>query len=73
MSKQYIKIRKNINTKVLVDLLTNHMLDPDAYPLKQTQLTAANMLLKRTLPELRAVEHMGKVDSDINVTVKVEG
>ena len=72
MASKHATLRKNINGKLLIGMLNNHMLDPDQYPLKQTQVNVANMLLKRILPELRAVEHQGKIDNQINVTLKVE-
>ena len=72
MASVHAKLRKNINGKTLITMLNNHMLDPELYPLKQTQVNVANMLLKRCLPELRSIEHQGRLDSKIDITLTVE-
>jgi len=72
MASKHSTLRKNINGKSLLTLLNNHMVDPETYPLKQTQVNVANMLLKRCLPELRSVEHTGKVDHKIEVAITRE-
>ena len=72
MASAHTKLRKNINGKSLMTILENHMLDPELYPLKQTQVNVANMLLKRILPELRSIEHKGKIDHKIDVSITRE-
>jgi len=72
MASAHSKLRKNINGKTLITMLQNHMVNPEAYPLKQTQVNVANMLLKRCLPELRSIEHQGKIDNRIEVVLSVE-
>ena len=64
--------RKKIKRARILETLTNHMVDPELYPLKASQLKVAEMLLKRSLPELRSVEHKGKVDSKIEVSITRE-
>jgi len=64
--------RKKIKRAKVLETLTNHMVDPDTYPLKASQIKVAEMLLKRSLPELRSIEHQGKIDNRIEVVLSVE-
>ena len=53
------KVRERIRTTQLVRRLTKHVLGKiDMAP---TQVTAALGLLKKTLPDLSAVEHSGEI------------
>ena len=52
--------RAKIQTSQLVNRLTDHVLGE--VELSATQVTAALGLLRKTLPDLAAVEHSGEVD-----------
>jgi len=41
-------------------------------PITQTQLRAGEVYLKKTMPDLRSVEHKGKVDHKIEVAITRE-
>ena len=53
------KVRERIRTSQLVVRLTKHVLGK--IPMEPTQVTAALGLLKKTLPDLSAVEHSGEI------------
>ncbi len=53
------KVRERIRTTQLVRRLTKHVLGKVA--MEPTQVTAALGLLKKTLPDLSAVEHSGEI------------
>jgi hypothetical protein len=50
-------MRQRIEVASIIDKLQSHIDDPAAYPLKQTQLAAARLLLERTVPVLQSIEH----------------
>lgn len=49
--------RKRIQTTMLVERLQKHVLED--LDLSQTQIRAAEILLKKTLPDLQTIEHVG--------------
>lgn len=53
------RVRARIRTSQLVRRLTKHVLGK--IPMEPTQVTAALGLLKKTLPDLSAVEHSGEL------------
>lgn len=53
------KVRERIRTSQLVRRLTKHVLGK--VEMEPTQVTAALGLLKKTLPDLSAVEHTGSI------------
>ena len=60
--------RKKIQASQLINRLTDHVLkDLD---LTATQVTAALGLLKKTLPDLSAVDMAGQVDTTLTITRK---
>ncbi len=54
------RTREKIQTSQLVNRLTNHALGK--IKMEPTQVRAIEILLKKTLPDLSAVEHSGEVD-----------
>jgi len=52
--------RRSIDTKRALKALQDHVLENK--PLKGTQIRAAEILLRKTMPDLRATEHTGQVD-----------
>lgn len=50
-------MRKKIQTSQLINRLTNHALGQ--IELENTQVRAIEVLLKKVLPDLQAVEHSG--------------
>lgn len=60
------KTREKIQTSQLINRLTKHgMGELDLSP---TQIQAINILLKKSLPDLQAVEHTGAVDHNVKVS-----
>lgn len=54
-------MRARIEVARTIDRLQAHVEDKDANPLSQTQLKAAEILLRKVMPDLKAVEHSGEV------------
>lgn len=52
--------RKKIQASQLINRLTNHALS-DKDIMTQSQVNAALGLLKKTLPDLKAMEHSGEI------------
>lgn len=54
------KVRERIQTSMLVKRLTDHALG--LVEMTQSQVTAIQILLRKSLPDLSAIEHSGQVD-----------
>ena len=54
-------MRARIEVARNIDKLQAHIDDKDANPLSQTQLKAAEILLRKVIPDLKSVEHSGEV------------
>lgn len=50
-------LRARVKAAELIDRLQNHVMNPVAYPMSQTQAKVALGLLGYVLPQLKAVEH----------------
>lgn len=50
-------MRDRIEVSTLVDKLQAHVGDPKEHPLSMTQLKAADILLRKAIPDLKAIEH----------------
>ena len=48
--------REKIRTTQIINRLENHLDDPEAFPMSPTQLRAAEVLLRKVLPDLSAVD-----------------
>ena len=57
--------REKIRTSMLINRLQNHVVG--RIEMTATQLRAAEILLKKNLPDLQAVAHSGTVDSNVTV------
>lgn len=55
-------MRERIETATLVDKLQAHVKDPGKAPLSMTQLKAADILLRKSIPDLKAIEHSGEIN-----------
>jgi hypothetical protein len=61
------KVRDRIKVGVLIQRLTDHMLGK--LELSQTQLKAAEILLKKSLPDLQAIDATVKGDANHPIVV----
>jgi hypothetical protein len=59
-------IRAKIQSEKIIDKLNNHILNGDE--MTSTQVSAALGLLKKTTPDLSAIEHKGEVDHNVQIT-----
>jgi hypothetical protein len=59
-------IRSKIQTGMIIEKLSNHILNGDE--MTSTQVSAALGLLKKTTPDLSAIEHQGEVDHNVKVS-----
>jgi hypothetical protein len=62
-------VRKKIQTSQLVNRLTDHVLG--TVEMTPTQVQAANILLKKALPDLQSVEHTGEGGGPVDHSVVV--
>lgn len=62
------KVRQRIKTGVILKRLEDHLLGKQE--LSKTQVTAASILLKKTLPDLQSIEavHRGDAENPIMIT-----
>ena len=63
------KWREKIKTSMLLNRLADHA-NGDA-EMSTTQVRAAEILLKKTMPDLSAVDAAVSVDGDLNLTHKI--
>ena len=66
------KIRGKIQAQNILQQLDDHRLNPDGNPMSVQQVRICELMLKKCMPDLKSVEHKGKVDSKIEVVVSVE-
>lgn len=59
------KVREIIKAEELINLLQDNVLDEKAEPLNQNKLHAIKILLNKSLPDLKALEHSGNIDSEV--------
>lgn len=57
------RFRKRIKTSLLRKRLQDHVADPEKYPLLATQIRAAEILLKKAVPDLTSTELSGEVST----------
>jgi hypothetical protein len=58
------KVRQIIKAQELIEKLQINALDDNAEPLHQNKLHAIKILLNKAIPDLKAVEHSGSIDSE---------
>lgn len=54
-------MRQRIDVAKTIDKLQAHIEDPKESPLSGTQLKAAEILLRKVIPDLKSIEHSGEV------------
>jgi hypothetical protein len=59
-------IRAKIQSEKIIDKLNNHILNGDE--MTSTQVSAALGLLKKTTPDLSAIELQGEVDHNVKIS-----
>lgn len=59
------KIRDLIKAEELVNKLQNSVLDPKQDALGQNEVNCIKILLNKSLPDLKALEHSGQIDSEV--------
>jgi hypothetical protein len=64
-------VRERIKTMQLVNRLTSHCLGQLKKPLDSSQVTGILGLLKKTIPDLQAIEHSGTIVEEVH-TVSAE-
>ena len=52
-------IRDRIEVVKVIDKLQGHIEDPAKHPMLSSQIKAADILLKKCIPDLKAIEHTG--------------
>jgi hypothetical protein len=63
------RTREKIQTSQLINRLENHAFG--SVELTPTQVKAIEVLLRKTLPDLQAIQHSGDADAPIAHTVKI--
>lgn len=58
-------MRERIEVSHIVDKLQGHVKDPEHTPLLNTQLKAAEILLRKVMPDQKAVEHTDERKRDL--------
>ena len=56
-------IRERIEVVKVIDKLQGHIDDPQKHPMLATQIKAADILLKKRIPDLKAIEHSGTIET----------
>lgn len=60
--------RAKIQIGMIIETLQRHIKDPGKFPMGQTQVRSAEILLRRALPELQSIEFVGNPDKPITFT-----
>lgn len=63
------EVKQKIQTSQLINRLTNNALS-DEEIMTPSQVTSANILLKKVLPDLKAVEHTGENGEPIKIETR---
>jgi hypothetical protein len=67
--KHQEETRARIQTSQLINRLQNHALGTEVDELKQSQLRAIEILLKKSLPDLQSTEITGDSDSPMQLKI----
>ncbi len=54
-------MRERIEVASTIDKLQAHIADKDKHPMSMSQLKASEILLRKALPDLKAIEHSGEI------------
>lgn len=66
------EIRAKIQATQLVNVLQNHALGTNDSELSASRLKAIEILLKKSVPDLSAVEHSGDSDNPLQMVNRIE-
>lgn len=58
--------KEKIQTSMLINRLVSHAKNAEETPLLPTQIKAIEILLRKTIPDLKAVEHSGEMQMQIS-------
>jgi hypothetical protein len=64
-------VRAKIQVSQLINVLTNHALSSDSPELSATRLKAIEILLRKSLPDLSAVEISGDPNNPVKTSLEV--
>lgn len=67
------EVRTKIQASQLVNMLQNHALGKSEKELSATRLKAAEILLRKSLPDLTATEHSGELNGQFSIEQKIVG
>lgn len=65
-------VRAKIQTSQLINRLTDHALGNNEIKLDPSQVRAIEVLLKKTLPDLSAIELSGDADSPVEIVTNIK-
>ena len=65
------EVKKKIQTSQLINRLTQNAIS-DEEIMTPSQVTSANILLKKVLPDLKAIEHASDADNPLTFVQKIE-
>ncbi len=66
------KVRLIIKAEEIINKLQDSILGDNPVPLSQNEINTCKILLSKVIPDLKAVEHTGNVDSNQSHTHKVQ-
>ncbi len=59
------KAREIIRSRELIEKVQAEVLDKDEFKMSAAEVGAIKMLLNKVIPDLKGVEHSGKIDSEV--------
>jgi len=65
-------VREIIKAEELINKLQNSVLDDKVEALGQNDVNCIKILLSKALPDLKALEHTGRIDSEVTERHQVE-
>lgn len=66
-TRQADNVKDCIKTSLILKKLQDHIVNPELTPLSNTQRAAADILLRKVLPDLRATEHSAGDGASVGV------
>lgn len=63
------EVRLKIQASQLINVLQKHALGEENSEISQTRLKAIEILLRKSVPDLSAVQHSGDADSPLTVQI----
>jgi len=71
-AKSTKKLREMIKAEELIKILQDNAIHTRRQPLHQNRVNAINILLKKCLPDLKAIEQTTTIEGEIDLNVQVE-